>query len=88
MCIGETELVSVKIPSDLSHTGKSFWKKCPIDKCIAPLVSALQEAGIDMRGSCCGHGKCPGNIMLQDGRYLFICDSLDDLKRIDSCYHK
>ena len=73
MCkIGEYELVNVKIPADLSHTGKNFWKYCQIDKCIAPIVKALQEGGIDMRGSCCGHGERDGDIHLQDGRILVI----------------
>ncbi|MCK4760213.1 MAG: hypothetical protein KAT69_09185 [Candidatus Aminicenantes bacterium] len=43
-----------------------------IDKCIAPIVEALQKGGIDMRGSCCGHGKGPGRIDLQDGRTIQI----------------
>jgi len=43
-----------------------------IDACIASLVRALQEAGINMRGSCCGHGKKDGWIELQDGRILVI----------------
>jgi len=73
MCkVGEYELVKVKIPADLSQTGKSCWKKKQIDKCIAPIVKALQEGGIDMRGSCCGHGKMDGDIHLQDGRILII----------------
>lgn len=72
MCINEYELIKVKIPADLSHTGKGFWKYCKIDKCIAPIVRALQEGGINMRGSCCGHGKMDGDIHLQDGRILII----------------
>ena len=43
-----------------------------IDSCIAPIVAALQMAGINMRGSCCGHGKQPGENMLEDGRTLEI----------------
>lgn len=73
MCkLGEYELVKVKIPADLSHTGKPYWKKTKIDKCISSIVRALQEGGIDMRGSCCGHGKMDGDIHLQDGRILII----------------
>jgi len=66
--------VRVKIPADLSHTGKEFWKVAQIDYCIAPIVKALQEGGIDMRGSCCGHGNAPINIMLSDKRILRITD--------------
>jgi len=69
---GNTTLVKVKIPADLSHTGKIHWKRMPIDKCIAPIVKALQEGGIDMRGSCCGHNERNGYITLQDKRVLII----------------
>jgi len=73
MCeYGNTVLIKVKIPADLSHTGKVLWKDAAIDSCIAPIIKALQEAGIDMRGSCCGHGKMDGDIHLQDGRILII----------------
>jgi len=71
MC-NETTTVRVKIPADLSHTGKVLWKDTQIDSCIASLVLILQLAGIDMRASCCGHGKTHGHIMLQDGWKLII----------------
>lgn len=67
----ETTVVRVKISADLSCDGREKWKDCRIDECIAPIVQALQEAGIDMRGCCCGHGE-DGNIHLQDGRILII----------------
>ncbi len=69
---GTRKIVRVKIPADLSHSGKEYWKEAGIDSCIAPLVGALQSAGIDMRASCCGHGKGPGSIVLQDGRRLVV----------------
>ena len=72
---GVTKRVKVKIPADLSCSGKEHWKGAKIDACIAPLVHALQVGGIDMRGSCCGHGKTKGHIDLQDGRILVIEDS-------------
>lgn len=71
-CKQQPIAVRVKIPADLSHTGKPLWKYAQIDACIAPIVEALQKAGIDMRGSCCGHGHREGNIELQDGRVLSI----------------
>ena len=64
--------VKVKIPADLSSTGKIKWKEMNIDSCIAPIVEALQKAGIDMRGSCCGHRNMNGFIDLQNGRSLVI----------------
>jgi hypothetical protein len=45
---------------------------CDVDQCIAPLVRALNAAGIATVASCCGHGKRPGNIALADGRELII----------------
>ena len=68
---GDTVPICVKIPEDLACSGKSYWKAMKIDSCIAPIVKALQEGGIDMRGSCCGHGG-DGRINLQDGRVLVI----------------
>lgn len=64
--------VRVRIPADLSCSGRARWKKVGIDACIAPIVGALQLAGINMRGSCCGHGERSGEIILEDGRTLFV----------------
>ena len=69
---GNTRSVFVKIPADLSCTGEERWKHAQIDSCIADIVEALQQGGVDMRSSCCGHGKTFGNIQLQDGRVLLI----------------
>ena len=69
---GDDVLVWVKIPADLSSTGKVKWKDAKIDRCLAPIVKAFQGGGIDMRGSCCGHGKFLGDIDLEDGRMLLI----------------
>lgn len=67
--------VRVKIPADLNATGEARWKDKAIDACIADLVQALQGGGIDMRGSCCGHGEEYGDIALQDGRVLIVTDT-------------
>jgi len=69
---GTDKQVLVKIPTDLSSTGAVEWKYKKIDFCIADIVQALQRAGIDMRGSCCGHGKTYGHIHCQDGRILLL----------------
>jgi len=37
--------VRVKVPADLSCTGKDAWREKNIDACIADLVGALQAAG-------------------------------------------
>ena len=66
--------VKVKIPEDSAYSENSYWKTEKIDACIAPIIKALQDRGIDMCYSCCGHGKADGRIGLQDGRALIIKD--------------
>ena len=76
----ETFPVMVTIPEykfttkSKSGTIPAYKKICPIDMCIAPIVNALEDHGIYMSGSCCGHGKWDGEIILQDGRKLIIKD--------------
>ena len=72
---GNTVPILVKIPADLSCTGKPELKQAQIDRCIAPIVNALEMGHINMRGSCCGHRKAEGYIHLQDGRYLLILEN-------------
>jgi len=72
MCRDRYQKVMVRIPKDLSHLGRSYMREKKIDSCITPIVKALQEGGIDMRASCCGHGNGNGKILLQDGRNLII----------------
>lgn len=73
MCAwGTTTPVWVRVPADLSHTGQLRWKLAQIDSCIAPIVRALQTRGVDMRGSCCGHGESDGSIELQDGAVIVV----------------
>jgi len=75
MCGHESNaLVNVLIPGDLSYTGLDRWKLVAVDACIAPIVAALQAGGINMRGSCCGHGERSGEILLADGRVLIMQD--------------
>ncbi|MFW5891544.1 MAG: hypothetical protein ACOCUI_04930 [bacterium] len=60
---GEYEEVYVKVLASHSCVGKDVWVIKKIDKCIAQIVKALQNADIDMLGSCCGHGKKDGVIL-------------------------
>ena len=71
---GDTVDVMVTIAADLSHSGVQGPCVMPIDRCIASIVQALQDAGIVMRHSCCGHGDSLGQIELDDGRRLVIQD--------------
>lgn len=69
---GNHIILKVPIPSNLSHTGKLRWDDKPVDSCIAPIVKALNDAGIYTANSCCGHGKENGEIVLHDGRTIII----------------
>lgn len=62
----------VNIPAHLSHTGEARWDTKGVDRCIAPIVQALNDAGVLTASSCCGHGETDGQIILQDGRILII----------------
>lgn len=71
MC-GDIVTLPVTVDASLSHSGSTEVKRKPIDRCIAPIVMALEAAGIYMLGSCCGHGERDGTIVLADGRTLTI----------------
>jgi len=45
-----------------------------VDSCITPYVKALNDAGLETTGSCCGHGKRGGYIVLKNGKFLTISD--------------
>lgn len=73
MCQWGTQIQClVPMPAELSHTGEFRWAIKGVDACIAPIVDALNAAGIYTANSCCGHGKAPGRISLHDGRELLI----------------
>ena len=69
---GDTVALWVPIPADRSHTGHLRWADKPVDRCIYPIVEALNRAGVYTANSCCGHGERPGSIVLHDGRVLRI----------------
>ena len=55
-----------------SHTGEAYQRIVGIDMCIAPVIDALNAAGVLTEESCCGHGEGIGYIALMDGRCLAI----------------
>lgn len=69
---GDKVNLVLKVPAALSHTGKEYMKPCGIDRCIAPIVKALNDGGVVTVASCCGHERGIGNIALADGRELII----------------
>jgi hypothetical protein len=80
---GTYKNIEVTIPAHLSCTGETRKAVKPIDACIAPIVKALNEAGVTTIASCCGHGKRPSNISLTDGRELVICPDHTTGRQVD-----
>ena len=61
----------------------------PVDPCIAPLVQALNDGGIQTEASCCGYGNRPGSIILEDkNRWLFISSDYEEGQKIDKIHSK
>jgi len=52
------------------------------DKCIVPIIDALNAGGIETTSSCCGHNHVLGLISLRDGRWLLICDDWGEMHRV------
>ena len=45
-----------------------------IDFCISDIVAALNAANITTAASCCGHGRFPGSVLLDEAdRHIIIC---------------
>lgn len=69
---GDTVSLMVPIPAGLAFDGVARWGAKPIDRCIVGIVAALNDVGVLTASSCCGHGRMPGSIVLQDGRTLMV----------------
>lgn len=54
---------------------------------IAPLVRALNDAGIRTVASCSGHGERPGNIALSDGRELLIARDYNEARLLERLFN-
>lgn len=57
-----------------------------VDVEIAPIVAALNAAGVPTRASCSGHGYRPGDIMLADGREIIIARDFEEARRINALF--
>lgn len=53
-----------------------------IDRCIAPMVAALNRGGVTTVASCCGHYERPGWIVLGHGRALVIAENHAEFERL------
>ena len=54
-----------------------------VDASLAPLVKALNAAGIMTVASCSGHGHRPGSIALRDGRELLVLPNFEAARELD-----
>ena len=74
----------VKLCNSKNNLKKYAW----VDKCIYPIIEALNKANIRTRASCCGHEKLIGNIMLSDGRELFITKDYKTARKLENWFFK
>ncbi len=54
-----------------------------VDRCIYKIVHALNRAGCRTIASCCGHGNCPVNIVIEDGREILIAPDYKTAREIE-----
>lgn len=57
-----------------------------VDVEIAPIVAALNAAGVETRASCSGHGYRPASIILWDGREIHIARNYAEGRMIDALF--
>ena len=67
----------------LSLPGREQHGGVDIDRCLAPIVQALNAAGIYTLACCCGHGAAMGSIALRDGRELMIAPTWHAARRFE-----
>lgn len=82
MCKWGIEATQVK----LAHPKTDGRTHAPVDPCIASIAQALNDCGLQTIASCCGHGKQPGKIALEDGREVFIAPDFESSRRIDKLF--
>lgn len=75
-------VISEGVPDETGKKRGGVW----CDPCLEPLVRALNDGGIRTVASCCGHGRRPGKIMLDDGRELFIAPNFDAARQVDAAF--
>lgn len=57
-----------------------------IDKCLIPFIEALNNIGLKTIASCCGHGRRPGSIALEDGKEIAIFETFEDARKMDMLF--
>lgn len=73
-------------PVDLAVPDYTGCRNAEVDLCIAPVVAALNGAGIRTVASCCGHGIRPGDIALEDGRELIIAQTYEIARHVEAAF--
>jgi len=56
-----------------------------IDRCIVPLVKALNAGGLETAASCCGHGYVPPSVILVDDTWLVVL-TREEAERLYAAY--
>ena len=70
-------------PVDVCQIGG---RRVEVDAEIAPIVEALNAAGVKTVASCSGHGHRPGSIALGDGREIIIARDFAEARMIDGLF--
>jgi len=76
-------LTTVKLCKPQKNSIGALFDTVTVDSCIAPIIQALNNAGIETIASCCGHKRRIGNIVLGDNRELFIIPDFETGRKID-----
>lgn len=81
MCKWGNDII-VKLQRPMGVSQRDY---CGVDACIAPLVQAMNDNGMETVSSCCGHGNRPGEIILADNRSVILC-TWEQSRKIDKLF--
>jgi hypothetical protein len=73
-------MMEVPVSVRKSYTGEKRMRTIGIDRCIAPIVKALLDAGIETEESCCGHESSVGYIAFMDDRVLALLQGKEEFE--------
>ena len=77
------ELMELPVPAELSYTGAARQKMVHIDRCIVPLIEALNKSGCPTVACCCGHGRGMSVISLKDGTQMLVLPDWDSGRKAE-----
>jgi hypothetical protein len=61
-------------------------RRIEVDVEIAPIVAALNAAGVETKASCSGHSYRPATIALGDGRWIVVAKDMAEFKMIEALF--